>query len=312
MSIYLYPSNTETEISNAYIWIPYPESITLDKSSISLSNVWDTVQLTATLEPTVCDQSITWSSDDTTVATVSTTGLVTCVTPWDCTITATTVNWLTATCGVTNGWTPWANTVAYYEFDWNLNDSSWNGHNLSLYTWSVTYWTASWGWKYAYFNQNTWTNYWTRNVNYNWNNTICFWVNTLSSFTSWWPHNMVELWCNSWNNYCRISQNVSFSWNAISTAWETSLSANVWHLLGMSCDWTTFYFYLDWVCFATSSKAVSWTYNSRFRVNQVPDTSSSSYAHNMYISKLIWEEAFRTANDFSAYFNKTKWDYWLS
>ena len=207
---------------------------------------------------------------------------------------------------------PWSDTVAYYEFDWNLNDSSWNWHNMSLYTWSVSYGTESWWWKYAYFNQNTWTNYWNRNVNYNWNNTICFWVKTLSSFTSWWPHNMVELRCNSSNNFCRISNNVSFSWNAISTAGETSLSANTRHLLGMSCDWNTFYFYLDWVCFATSWRAVSWTYNSRFRVNQVPDTNSSWYAHNMQISKLIWEEKFWTADDRLKYFKQTKKKYWLS
>jgi len=96
MSTYIW----STEITNAYIWIPFPESITLDKSSISLTTVGQTEQLTATIEPTVSDKTITWSSDDTTVATVSTTGLVTCVTPWTCTITATTVNGLTASCSV--------------------------------------------------------------------------------------------------------------------------------------------------------------------------------------------------------------------
>lgn len=90
----------QKELKNAYIWIPNPTSIVLDKSSISLTTIWQTEQLTATIEPTVSDHSITWSSDDTTVATVSTTGLVTCVTPWTCTITATTVNGLTATCNV--------------------------------------------------------------------------------------------------------------------------------------------------------------------------------------------------------------------
>ncbi len=105
MWVYLYPNNTETELKNAYIWIPFPTSIVLDKSSISLTTVGQTEQLTATIEPTVSDKTITWSSDDTTVATVSTTGLVTCVTPWECTITATTVNGLTATCSVSL-WSP--------------------------------------------------------------------------------------------------------------------------------------------------------------------------------------------------------------
>ena len=109
----------QKELSNAYIGIPNPESITLDKSSISLTTVWQTEQLTATLTPTPCDQRITWTTSDSTVATVSTTGLVTCVTPWTCTITATTSNGLTATCGVVIWWTPWANTLWYI----NMNQS---------------------------------------------------------------------------------------------------------------------------------------------------------------------------------------------
>jgi uncharacterized protein YjdB len=71
----------QKELKNAYIGIPNPESITLDKSYISLTTVGQTEQLTATIEPTVSDHSVTWSSDDTSVATVSTTGLVTCVNP---------------------------------------------------------------------------------------------------------------------------------------------------------------------------------------------------------------------------------------
>ena len=120
MWVYLYPNNTETELKNAYIWIPNPESIVLDKSSISLTTIWQTEQLTATIEPTLSDHSITWSSDDTTVATVSTTGLVTCVTPWSCTITATTVNGLTASCSVAG----WRLPSAYQEVEWIENTST--------------------------------------------------------------------------------------------------------------------------------------------------------------------------------------------
>ena len=103
-----------TAISNAYIGIPSPESITLNKSSITLTTIWQTEQLTATLTPTVCDQRITWSSDDTTIATVSTSWLVTCVTPWTCTITATTVNGLTASCSVAE----WRLPSIYQEVEW--------------------------------------------------------------------------------------------------------------------------------------------------------------------------------------------------
>lgn len=119
MWIYVYPNNTEIEITNAYIWIPNPESIVLNKSSMSLTTIWQTEQLTATLTPTPCDQSITWSTSDATIATVSTSWLVTCVTPWTATITATTVNGLTASCSVRQPRLP----VAYQEVEWI--ESSW-------------------------------------------------------------------------------------------------------------------------------------------------------------------------------------------
>lgn len=128
MGVYLYPNNTETELKNAYIWIPNPTSIVLDKGSISLTTVGQTEQLTATIEPTISDHSITWSSDDTSVATVSTTGLVTCVTPWECTITATTVNGLTASCGVGQ----WRLPSAYQEVEWI--QSSWTQYINTGYT----------------------------------------------------------------------------------------------------------------------------------------------------------------------------------
>jgi len=49
---------------------------------------------------------------------------------------------------------PWANTVAYYKFDWNLNDSSGNNRNMALSRGSVTYWTI-WNNKYVHFDSST-------------------------------------------------------------------------------------------------------------------------------------------------------------
>lgn len=85
-------------------------AISLNQSSITLSTVWQTSQLVATLTPADSTSKVTWSSSNTSIATVSSTWLVTCVTPWTCTITATTSNWLTATCSVS------ASTVIYYDF----------------------------------------------------------------------------------------------------------------------------------------------------------------------------------------------------
>ena len=79
--------------------LSYDESISLDKSSINLT-VSDSKQLTATTTPAGLD--ITWTSSDSNVAEYDlATGKVIAKGVGTCTITATTVNGLTATCTVT-------------------------------------------------------------------------------------------------------------------------------------------------------------------------------------------------------------------
>ena len=147
----------QKELQAAYIWEWYiaPTSISLDKSSISLTTVWQTEQLTATVLPDDARQTVTWTSSNTSIATVDSTWLVTCVTPWTCTITATTVNWLTATCAVQEARLP----SAYQEVEYIYNTSTWyyidtwvkakntiisqiKFKNLAV-TWDVIYGTAS-------------------------------------------------------------------------------------------------------------------------------------------------------------------------
>ncbi|MBR1630991.1 MAG: Ig-like domain-containing protein, partial [Paludibacteraceae bacterium] len=79
-----------------------PTDITLDETAITLLGTRATKQLTATIEPdNATEKSVTWKSDDTTVATVDDEGLVSAVGGGTTTITATTANGLTATCSVT-------------------------------------------------------------------------------------------------------------------------------------------------------------------------------------------------------------------
>lgn len=76
--------------------------VKLDASTAALK-VGETKQLTATVEPAnATDQTVTWSTSDQTVATVSTAGLVTAVKAGSATITVTTTDGdKTATCAVT-------------------------------------------------------------------------------------------------------------------------------------------------------------------------------------------------------------------
>jgi uncharacterized protein YjdB len=107
--------NTESAVvdpssSYTYIWVASPEytvnepilptSVSLNLTSLSL-NGGQTYQLKATVLPeNATDKTVTWTSSDTNVATVSTDGLVTAVNGGTATITATTTNGKTATCTV--------------------------------------------------------------------------------------------------------------------------------------------------------------------------------------------------------------------
>lgn len=128
----------QKELYAAYIgeWYVVPTSISLDKSSISLTTVWQTEQLTATILPADARQTVTWTSSNTSIATVDSTWLVTCVTPWDATITATTVNWLTATCTVKETTILDFTTQNVLTFKNRQNGYTWYG------------WT-SWSWYYS-------------------------------------------------------------------------------------------------------------------------------------------------------------------
>ncbi len=78
-----------------------PTGITLDAATAEITE-GDTKQLTATIAPDdATDKTVTWTSSDESVATVSASGLVTAIKPGTATITATTANGLTATCTIT-------------------------------------------------------------------------------------------------------------------------------------------------------------------------------------------------------------------
>ena len=173
-------------------------AISLDKSSISLTTVWQTEQITATLTPADTTSKVSWSSSDTTVATVDNTWLVTCVTPWTCTITATTSNGLTATCEVTQWWLP----STYQEVEYIENTLFWPRIDLWCKATSNTKSII----KFRNGAPTGWVIYWTEAGNdnadyrlFNYSSRLYFDLN--SSRISWWWGSLVagvdyewELW----------------------------------------------------------------------------------------------------------------------
>lgn len=148
-------------------------AISLNQSSITLTTVWQTSQLTATLTPADSTSTVTWSSSNTSIATVSQSWLVTCVTPWSATITAT-ANGHSATCNVQsiltttdilyNGYrgTTWATNYYYgVKFtalkSWSIKKVSFMYPNAHTWTLKIAAWnyaTAS-GTTYTLTTSNT-------------------------------------------------------------------------------------------------------------------------------------------------------------
>lgn len=95
-------SFTADQFTTLYaVWEKIPvESVVLDASNLTLK-FDSSSQLTATVYPAQASQTVTWSSDNTSVATVSSLGLVTAVGTGDATITATANDQKSAQCTVT-------------------------------------------------------------------------------------------------------------------------------------------------------------------------------------------------------------------
>lgn len=308
MWVYLYPSNTETPLKDAYIWIPFPTSIVLDKSSISLTTIWQTEQLTATIEPSICDKSITWSSDDTTIATVSTTWLVTCVTPWDCTIVATTVNGLTASCSVADSqeWQPWANTIVYYPLTASAQatDQSWNWKDLTV-SGSVTF--GIYGWvDCGYFSG--WYLTWTVSNLPQWN--------TSRTISAWIYPTKNQSWIICWGASRQGEKMwIYYDWWIKGTVYYgTDLSSstnllNAWHHMVITATSSEWKLYIDWTLDTTLSKSdmnTSWTSICVWNLDW------ASYPFNNYLSNIIVEDTIWDATAVSDYYDQTKSLYGIS
>lgn len=114
-----------TDISKMYVYVyetVHVSGIYLNENFLVLTTAWQTKQLTATIIPANADdQTVVWSTSDSTIATVDQTWLVTCVTPWSATITVTTNDgWYTATCEVGITRLP----AEYQEVEWVWSSGS--------------------------------------------------------------------------------------------------------------------------------------------------------------------------------------------
>lgn len=246
---------------------PHISWVELDQTSINLNTPWQTVQLTATVMPpdTIDSYTLNWSSSNTSVATVSQTWLVTCVTPWDATITVTTTPWnFTATCTV----------IWYYTDTWDFSDWTWATSDFDVWSgMSITSdWIAWWtwyGWKKILdggnFKKITLTSVW---MVPSWWNAWCCWIsqtanttNNMASLTkaiwerqqdyssgSYRPKQLVRWWT-------VVKEVQNYKWNSVRTFTITYDLTN-WNYT-LVLDWTEIWTWTD-----SSYSTVAWWFST--------------------------------------------------
>ena len=218
------------------------------------------------------------------------------------------------------GWKPWSNTIAYYKFNGNWNDSSWNWLNLTMN--NVTYSTLSSWISVAYFNGSA------------------YWLNTsLSKTLTEWTQ---SIWiCKSRNTdsetFTQIGSVSPTDWEwSIKTYWTST--GNIWTTLyywGFIYRWYNNTWISNWtwihvvvVWWSGGNKLyVNWQQVTLSYVYWNSSTSFGSRAFTIlsigrhraasadwmqwYVSEWIVEDKQRTAQEVIDYYNQTKSNYWL-
>lgn len=202
-----------------------------------------------------------------------------------------------------SGWKPWANTIAYYKFDWNLNDSSGNNNNWTWYNWAwaFTDGTVNLGGSHAIALPFTlaWLTNWTFNIwikisgNKEFNGIL-----GTTTWTTWTMH----------INYIYQAPAIRVAVNQYPDIDDVStLTIDNWYNIIITKSWTTYNIFNNWVL------NVSWT-SGNFTDNSglyLGTTYQTARCLNWYLSNAIFEDKTRTSQEVLDYYNLTKSNYWL-
>ena len=201
-------------------------------------------------------------------------------------------------------WKPWENTIAYYEFNDNINDTSWNNRNLSMKNGSFTYWTI-WEYKYVNIPQSAWTN-WLSNFPFDINsNTVSFWIKN-PYYTKSDSNAMVADFWRGWSYWTSRLNTYSWAIKIDNVSYTIPDDTKRYYVCIVYDNWQT-NLYVNWeYVWANTCWLASWTTSVSFALNNAPDTNSSTYSWQCQMSQLIFESVKRTATEISNYYNNTK------
>ena len=284
--------------------MPETTWVLLNKDKISLSRPLQTYQLTATLLPVWAEWEITRASSDETKAVVSQTWLVTCITPGECIITASSAGF-SATCSVLDRRTPVDNTVAYFPFKENFNDYKWT-RTLTVNDCTITDWTAKVNSQNSYMKLSTpvWWSVVTVNMwyYYNWLSTWWQWNTLLAK--EWWTyhHMLIPAVSSSWVVWQIGSYNSNWRpWNITLQQWK-------WYNIVMIKDWTNEKIYVNKELVLEDTASFDNNANPIWFISNY-NTNQTQWAQGN-LSEIIFEDKVWTKEEIDDYFEASKIDYW--
>ena len=276
--------------------------VTLSETDITMSP-WETFQLEAIIAPEdATNKNVEWSSSNTSVATVSSTWLVTCIADWECIITATTVDWwFTATCNLATWYSINENTLSYFPFEEDFADKKWV-RTLTVNDCVIDEWSAKINSQSSYMTLSStiWWSQLTISVwYYYWWNSTWWWWNTLFA-RKWWTyhHFLFPATSSSWT-----------VWNAwfYNSNWYPSsrtLKEWEWYHIVVLKDWTNEKIYINNELFLDSNS--SWDNNIYpLWIIANYDSWQSQWAQ-WRMSDLIFEQWVWDTTKISKYFNNSK------
>ena len=211
------------------------------------------------------------------------------------------------------GWQPWVNTLAYYQFNWDLTDGSGNNYNLTN-SWT-TFTTLTSGKKVLSVEQASATYTWWPNLVWK-DVTVSFWMADTASRSGYSDRPYITLD----NSIVTSTHSWQSQWNKIYVwvQWQNNYDnapvyndVNVWHHVVITFENSIKQLkeYVD-NSLKTTTTLTTWITDSTTAI-RIWGTGYMWQVHFM-MWDCILEDKVRTAQEISDYYDLTKWDYWIS
>ena len=189
---------------------------------------------------------------------------------------------------------PWVHTVAYFPFETDATDHSWNWITLSN-SWSKqTLWYKFQSASTFSRNLNTarFASLWCKVISWWWS-----WTWQVALIMYWWMCYNLMHWQSDFRNTIQF-----WNWSSWRKSW-TWMSTNQRYNLAWSYDWSKA------VMRVNATKTVLVNSSSYYSQSNADALISWSW-YNIDLSKVIFEDAVPSDEDIIKYFNKTKREYW--